>query len=82
MKINVIVEFTKPVFGFDASGIEVGGGRLERQVHVVTLENYLHCYFSTLMVTTMNGSSLISCIINRRIMEDIISMLIVFKNTV
>ncbi|KAJ8634194.1 hypothetical protein MRB53_027530 [Persea americana] len=29
-KINVIVEFTKPVFGFDASGIEVGGGRLER----------------------------------------------------
>ncbi|XP_058093203.1 uncharacterized protein LOC131239494 isoform X1 [Magnolia sinica] len=28
--INVIVEFTKPVFGFDASAIEVDGGRLAR----------------------------------------------------
>ncbi|KAK8672455.1 hypothetical protein V6N13_110824 [Hibiscus sabdariffa] len=29
--INVVVEFTKPVFGFDASMIEVNGGRLIRQ---------------------------------------------------
>ncbi|KAL4378803.1 hypothetical protein GQ457_02G021090 [Hibiscus cannabinus] len=28
--INVVVEFTKPVFGFDASMIEVNGGRLIR----------------------------------------------------
>lgn len=31
--INVIVEFTKPVFGFEASMVEVGGGKLTRQVH-------------------------------------------------
>lgn len=33
--INVIVEFTKPVFGFEASMVEVDGGRLTRQVHMV-----------------------------------------------
>lgn len=30
--INIIVEFTKPVFGFGASVVEVNGGRLIRQV--------------------------------------------------
>ncbi|KAF7819418.1 uncharacterized protein G2W53_024873 [Senna tora] len=30
--INIIVEFTKPVFGFEASTVEVKGGRLIRQV--------------------------------------------------
>ncbi|KAL6011560.1 hypothetical protein ACLOJK_002008 [Asimina triloba] len=29
--INVIAEFTKPVFGFDASAVEVEGGRVSRQ---------------------------------------------------
>ncbi|KAJ0113031.1 hypothetical protein Patl1_03033 [Pistacia atlantica] len=29
--INVIVEFTKPVFGFEASMVDVDGGRLTRQ---------------------------------------------------
>ncbi|KAF8378009.1 hypothetical protein HHK36_029342 [Tetracentron sinense] len=36
--INVIVEFTEPVFGFEASSIEVGSGRLSRQVHMVKLK--------------------------------------------
>lgn len=31
--INVIVEFNKPVFGFDDSNVEVEGGRVARQVH-------------------------------------------------
>ncbi|PIA51132.1 hypothetical protein AQUCO_01100163v1, partial [Aquilegia coerulea] len=30
--INVIVEFTKPVFGFQTSGLKVRGGRITRQV--------------------------------------------------
>lgn len=30
--INIIAEFTKPVFGFEASMVEVSGGRLIRQV--------------------------------------------------
>ena len=34
--INVIVEFTKPAFGFDASIVKVEGGRLTRQVHRLT----------------------------------------------
>ncbi|BBH00535.1 hypothetical protein Prudu_010547 [Prunus dulcis] len=36
--INVIVEFTKPVFGFQASMVQVVGGRITRQVHMVALE--------------------------------------------
>ncbi|XP_065878870.1 uncharacterized protein [Euphorbia lathyris] len=31
--INVVVEFTKPVFGFEASMVKVEGGKLTRQVH-------------------------------------------------
>lgn len=31
--MNVIVEFTKPVFGFEASMVEVEGGKVTRQVH-------------------------------------------------
>lgn len=30
--INVIVEFTKPVFGFQDSMVEVNGGKLTKQV--------------------------------------------------
>lgn len=36
--INVVVEFTKPVFGFEASMVNVVGGRITRQVHILTLE--------------------------------------------
>ncbi|KAL2320299.1 hypothetical protein Fmac_029268 [Flemingia macrophylla] len=32
LNINIIAEFTKPVFGFGASMVEVSGGRLIRQV--------------------------------------------------
>lgn len=35
--INVIVEFMKPVFGFEASMVKVIGGTITRQVHMVTL---------------------------------------------
>lgn len=35
---NVIVEFTKPVFNFDTSSIEVEGGTVSRQVHMQSLE--------------------------------------------
>lgn len=35
--INVIIEFTKPVFGFEASKVEAVGGSLTRQVHMVFL---------------------------------------------
>lgn len=31
--INVIIEFTKPVFGFEATMVDVVGGRITRQVH-------------------------------------------------
>jgi len=37
--INVMVEFTKPVFGFEASMVKVAGGTLTRQVQMVT-QNY------------------------------------------
>jgi len=30
--INIIAEFTKPVFDFGASTVEISGGRLTRQV--------------------------------------------------
>ncbi|CAK9143303.1 unnamed protein product [Ilex paraguariensis] len=33
--INVIIEFTKPVFGFEASKVEVKGGSPIRQVHAM-----------------------------------------------
>lgn len=33
--IAIIIEFTKPVFGFEASKVEVEGGSLTRQVHIV-----------------------------------------------
>ncbi|KAK6928527.1 hypothetical protein RJ641_007118 [Dillenia turbinata] len=36
--VNIIVEFTKPVFGFKASVVEVKGGTLTRQVHTVILK--------------------------------------------
>lgn len=36
--ISVIVEFTKPVFGFQASMVNVFGGRITRQVHMATLK--------------------------------------------
>lgn len=35
--INVVVEFTKPVFGFEASMVKVNGGKITRQVHLVIL---------------------------------------------
>ena len=35
----MVVEFTKPVFGFDATSIEVEGGKVARQVHVLSPEN-------------------------------------------
>nr|XP_023876931.1 uncharacterized protein LOC111989373 [Quercus suber]XP_023893180.1 uncharacterized protein LOC112005161 [Quercus suber] len=35
--VNVIVEFMKPVFGFEASMVKVIGGTITRQVHMVTL---------------------------------------------
>lgn len=38
--INVVVEFTKPVFGFEVSMINVDGGRITRQVHIVILETF------------------------------------------
>lgn len=41
--INVVVEFTKPVFGFEASMVKVNGGKITRQVHLVILY-YLHNY--------------------------------------
>lgn len=40
--IKVIVEFTKPVFGFEASMVEIRGGRLARQVHMVIPNSF--CY--------------------------------------
>lgn len=38
-EINVIVEFTKPVFGFEASMVEVIGGRITRQSASYSLFN-------------------------------------------
>ncbi|TXG54876.1 hypothetical protein EZV62_020132 [Acer yangbiense] len=38
--INVIVEFTKPVFGFEASMVDVNGGRLTRQVHMMIIKAF------------------------------------------
>lgn len=38
-EINVIVEFTKPVFGFKASMVEVIGGRITRQSASYSLFN-------------------------------------------
>lgn len=37
--IAIIIEFTKPVFGFKASNVEVEGGSLTRQVHIVILRD-------------------------------------------
>ncbi len=33
----MVVEFMKPVFGFEASMVKVTGGTITRQVHTVTL---------------------------------------------
>ena len=41
-EINVIVEFTKPVFGFEASMVEVIGGRITRQSAPYFLFNSWH----------------------------------------
>ncbi|KAK9108488.1 hypothetical protein Syun_024499 [Stephania yunnanensis] len=38
---DVIVKFTKPVFGFDSSTLEISGGTITRQVHVTSLKTRL-----------------------------------------
>ena len=43
--INVIVEFTKPVFGFEASIVKVEGGRVTRQVHRTTPNLLKNLYY-------------------------------------
>lgn len=43
-EINIIVEFTKPVFGFEASVVEVIGGRITRQVLLASLQLLTQLY--------------------------------------
>lgn len=50
--INVMVEFTKPVFRFEASMVKVAGGTLTRQVQMVT-QNYIYIYITIVVVTFM-----------------------------
>jgi hypothetical protein len=50
--INVMVEFTKPVFGFEASMVKVAGGTLTRQVQMVlrTTDRYITIVVVTFML--------------------------------
>lgn len=58
--INVVVEFTKPVFGFDASSIEVEGGKVARQVHVLSPENLFPVYLIFLFQLPFASTSIFS----------------------
>lgn len=61
--INVIVEFTKPVFGFQASMVQVVGGRITRQVHMVALEiplaMFIHSHSSLHALERMSKFSIL-----------------------
>ena len=48
--IDIIVEFTKPIFRFEASMVEVLGGRMIRQVHMEFLQTFAYAVESNLYV--------------------------------
>lgn len=48
----MIVEFSKPVFGFESSMVDVDGGSLKRQVHKMIIKLLISCITMNHVVAT------------------------------